>query len=187
MSKLKLEGKALHDVHQLVYLANEYPDKKMMDLGQLFQLTMLDMNVAFWRAEELGYLLINEKTGECKVKTVPKEWDFGPAMNGLEESIMFAIKTLATREQDYPEEQLMQWLMGEPAQHTLVAMKHLLNTKRLTSYKVINKTELKPSKKGLKRGKKTKIVEDTYLFYTLPGNESKRWGEKQFTDVSRLS
>lgn len=187
MGNLKLEGKQLWNVHQLLYLSNEYPDKSMKDLGELFLLTMMDMNVAFWQAEELGYLLVNEKTSDCKVKVVPEKWELGPDVQAIEDAIMYTVNLLATREVDFVEDQLMMWLNGSPIQHHLTAVKHLLNEGKLATYKVTNITEIKPSKKGLKRGKQIKKVEDVYTFYTLPEHKDKEWGRRQFQDASRLS
>ena len=43
----------IHLVHQLVYLANEYPDREIHELGGMIQLSRLETDVATWRAQEL--------------------------------------------------------------------------------------------------------------------------------------
>lgn len=199
MAKLKLEGKSLWNVHQLVFLANEYPNKKVTDFDQetqvdsglvgLMQLPLLDLNIALWNAEELGWLFIDKEANTFRVEEVPDsdQWQFSPEVKRIQDGFMQLLAKKAETADDFAEQQLNFWLMGYSTQDQLCAIRQLLDQGKIKSYKITNTTVIEPSKKGRKRGKQIKEVKDTYTFYSLPENAQEEWGRKQFTDQSRLS
>jgi len=181
MPKPQLSGQALHDVHKVVFLANEYPGKTAKELAKLFDLSALDINAAMWRAEDLGYLVVDRETGKYTVDTVPEKYEFGDDVQFLRDQITYTFEHLATTEVDIEENYLANMTMGYSASDVSIVVKGLLADGVLTTYEVGNTVDVNPKKPA--KGQRT----DTYLFYTLKGNEQHQWGRKQFKDASRLS
>lgn len=181
MPQPQLSGQALHDVHKVVFLANEYPGKTAKELAKLFDLSALDINNAMWRAEDLGYLVVDRETNKYTVDTVPDTYEFGDDVKFLREQVIYAFQHLATTEADMEENYLANWTLGYSASDLSIVVKGLLADKILSTYEVGNTVEVKPGKPA--KGQRT----DTYLFYTLTENLAHEWGRKQFKDASRLS
>lgn len=186
MTKEKLTGKALQDVHKAVFVINEYPKKTVNDIAQLLQMSPMDINIAVWRAEDMGLLYVDKETHYAKVEMVPEKWEFGESIDYLKSQIIYYLQHLARNEADIEETYLSNLAMGYPAHDLIIAIKQLLADRVIAEYTITDTTEIKPSKKGLKRGKKPEFREDTYTFYSLWENSEQRWGEKQFKDTTKL-
>lgn len=186
MPKPKLSDKNLQEVHKLVFLAGEFPNKQMSELGTLFGMSMFDINAAVWRAKDLGLFYVDDKTGFYKVEKEPETWDFGPEVQELMDTVMYVFEKLAEGEHDMEETNFGQWAEGHLTHNVLVTIKKLLKDGKLVSYELTTSNTKEPSKKGLKRGKEPKVIESTYTFYTLPENLEKQWGRKRFPDQSML-
>lgn len=174
MAKAELKGKALETVHKLVYLANEYPNKTMREVAALFELPPLDINIAVWRAEDMGFLHINED-GKFHIDKVPTKWELGEDLERLKEQIIYYFNHLARKEADLEETYLSNLAMGYPPHDLFIVIKQLLHDRVLGTY------ELKDTRK---EGKKH--VVDTYTFYSLWDNSEQQWGKKQFKDETKV-
>lgn len=186
MTKPKFTDKQTHDVHKLVYLANEYPDKTIRELGELFAMTMIEVNSAIWRAQDLGLLFVDKQTGYFKVEMVPEKWELGPEVEDLRVNILYVLGKLAEDEQDMEEHAFGVWTAGHGSHNVLTAMKSLLNENKVASYDLDDEQEVPVSKKAKGRGKQPEIVKNTYTFYSLWDNAEQQWGRKQFKDDSKV-
>lgn len=191
MSKAKseLSGRALHDVHKIVFLVSEYPKKTLSEVVKMLQqeyMPAIDINAAFWRAEDAGHLIVDKKNDSAKVGTPPEKWEFGERVNALRDQIVYYLTFLARTEGDIEENYLNNLVLGYLPTDYLVAIKSLLNDRILGSYTITDTVELPVSKKQKARGKKPETHKETYVFYSLLENMEKRWGEKQFKDVAKL-
>ena len=181
-----LKPKDLQNVHKLVYLANEYQKENIRELGEMFSMTMLDINATIWRARDLGYMIIDDSTGVYKVDTEPEKWQFGAEVEELCDTLLYVFAKLAERETDLEDQEFGQWCAGHLTHDVAVATKKLLNNRQLASYELTTLNEQPVSKKAAGRGKKPKTLESTYTFYTLWENMEQRWGSKRFKDQSKL-
>lgn len=165
--------KMRNNAHKFIYLATQYPEKKVGEIIAMFQLSPVDVNCALWLALEKECIKVHEsteknnKTGKdepvqrFEVLKTPAEWDFGDNEKELEEAITYAFQKLNADEKDMEENYLSHWITGYPNQDILIAMKRLLETKVLHEYEIED-------------------GENTYIFYTLYENRDKVWGQKQF-------
>lgn len=186
MSKNLVE-RSLINAHKVAFICNAYPEKKIGEIGEMFMLAIMEFNTAVWRAEELNYIEVAQNgSGEVRIDTLPKEWKFDEDVTILLQDIPYVLKKFAVKESDIEENYLTNWTAGFPSQDVFIAIKKLLADGVIATYNVINVNKIEPSKKGIKRGKKTKTVEDTYTFYTLPENAENQWGRKQFPDQDKL-
>lgn len=185
MKEEQLTARARQDIHKVVYLCNEYPSKTINEIADLFQTSVMDSNVAIDRAREFGYITVN-KDMKFTVDKVPEKYEFGPEVGYLLEAIPYQLLKNAEEETDLSEEELSMYMHLHGAQDRLIALKSLINDGIIATYKLTNKTEIKPSKKGLKRGKKSKIVETEYTFYTLPEYLGKEFGKNSFENKKRV-
>ena len=178
-----LNSDMLHNIHKVVFLANEYPTKTIQKIVELFQVPGITSNVAIWAAIDMGYLTIEEETGKVTIHKLPEEWEFGPAVDELRQALVYTLHHLARTEQDMEENYLLNWCGGLPNHDILVATRSLLENKVLSTYEVINETIIE---RGVKSKKPPKVINDTYTFWTLYDNREQLWGRKQFADQSRL-
>ena len=176
VKKTELTGKALENVHKVVFLVNEYPGKSMKEITELFQLPKLDVNVAIWRAQDMGFLTVDE-SGKPTIHEVPDKWELGEVTEHLKETILYCFKRLARDEMDMEENLFGWWTGGYPVHEVMIAMKQLINDKQMIDYEI----------KEVHKAKKNKPArEETYTFYTLYENMEMRWGTKQFKPGSEL-
>lgn len=187
MAKEELTGKPLNDVHKVVFLANEYPKKTLQDLAKLFELPALDINNAIWRAQDMGFLVINGDS-TFSVDRVPDSdmWQFGESVESLKAQLIYYFKHLARSESDIEETYLGNVTGGYPSHDVFVALKVLLADRVLATYQITDLLEIPASKKAKGKGKKPEVREDVYTFYTLWENSEQQWGKKQFKDTSKL-
>ena len=181
-----LNPKDLQNIHKLVYLAQQYDKKTIRELGEMFSMTMLNVNATIWRARDLGYLKIDDKTGEYSVTSVPEDWRFGEDVEHLMTTLVYTFNKLAEQESDLEDQQLSQWCAGHMTHDYTVAMKRLIENRILATYEETAVVEMPTSKKAKGKGKKAKTYESTYTFYTLWKNLEQRWGRKQFNDQTIL-
>lgn len=192
----ELIDRSLSNAHKVAFLCGAYPEKKITEVDKdgndigisgMFQLAIIEFNTAVWRAEDLNLIEVSKtKSKDVRVDQIPEKWIFDEDVKILLQDIPYVLQKFAESESDIEENYLMNWVTGFPTQDVFVALKKLIADGVMATYELVNKTEVEPSKKGLKRGKKTKIVEDTYTFYTLAGNEKYQWGRKQFADPDKL-
>lgn len=185
MAKEQLTGKSLENVHKLVFLANEYPGKQFIEIANMLQMGALDKNVAIWRAQDAGFLTINEDDSYT-VDLVPDKWELGGDVANLVELITYTFKRLARDETDMEENILGNWCVGYPVHDVMIALKTLINDKVLVDYEVKHFDDKPQSKKAKGRGKQPEQVENVYTFYTLYENMEMRWGAKQFKNQEEL-
>jgi hypothetical protein len=149
------------NVHKLVYLAREYPDKTITEVAGLFSLPALEVNAAIWAAQDMGYIIVDEKTKKATVDMVPDMWRFGKDISNIEGYLVYVFERLSRDETDPEENFLLTWMRGYPTHDVLVALKHVVDEGILSTYTVKNAGE-------------------KYLFYSLARNAEHKWGEKQF-------
>lgn len=148
--------------HKVLYLADQYPEKTLKEVIELLALPAIDINTAIWYCQDQGWLTEPDgETGFVKVLKKPAAWSFGPEETALEKLLVYAFEKLNSREQDLEEFFVGQWTTGYFPHDVLIAVKHLLNTKKLHEYQ-------------LEDG------EEKYIFYTLYKNREQLWGRKQF-------
>lgn len=153
--------KTTYNAHKVAYLVYVYPEKKMTEIINLFQLPPIDINAAIWAAVDLGLISQPTKEGEVKFLKKPDSWDFGADTEHLIDAVYYCFEKLAQREEDLEENYVSNWLMGYTSQDTLIAIKRLLENKQLAEYEIED-------------------GDSAYTFYTLYENRKKLWGKKQF-------
>ena len=170
-------NKMTHDMMKVLFYANEYPEKDINGVAQGFQtMSPIDFNAACWRAQDEGFIHIDKKTGKIDILKVPEEWAFGEMVDHLIGVTPYVLSKLAEVEAD-PEENFYANYVGGYASHdVVVAVRYMMSRGILASYEVNDVSEAEDGSK----------VTDTYLFYCLPENVDKRWGEKQFKDQEKL-
>lgn len=152
----------LENANKFAYLLKAYPEKALPEIISLFWLASIDINCSIWAAIELEFIREpNPDTGFSQIIKEPKPWQFGKELDELEENILYAFTKLNADEKDMEENFLTAWLKGYAPHDTLIAVKHLLDEKRLHEYQIED-------------------GENKYIFYTLPENAHKNWGAKQF-------
>ena len=186
MSKPKLEGKLLHDMMKVVFIAaegkftyldQEFDGKVLKDLANIFgAMGPLDFNAACWRAQEEGYLFIDKATGKIDVLKVPDTWEFDSTINHLVTVVPYVLGKLAETEVDPEENFFANYVASYLATDVVIAMRYLLLKEQIATYSV----------KDVSEGENGEKVTDTYVFYTLFENKEHRWGENQFKDHEKL-
>ena len=177
MSKLQLSGKALNDVMKVVFVASQYPDKDIKGVAETFNnMSPIDFNAACWRAQDCGYIFIDKVTGKIDVLEIPEKWEFGEAVDHLIETTPYVLQKLAAVEADPEENFYANYVAGYVGFDVIIAIKYMLENNIMASYEVKDVSKLEDGRE----------VTDTYLFYCLPENVEKRWGENQFKDQEKL-
>lgn len=164
---------ATENMHKVVYLANEYPGKSLVEFRDMCQMPLIDFNAAIWLAEDLGYMTASEATNEFSIKSLPEKWELGDRLKNLVNTLMFIFQHIAKDEKDLMEIELNQWMAGHPVHDQFIAVKFLINKGFLSTYEVVSKDL--PG-----------IPATPYTFYCLAMNVDKRWGVKQFKDQKKL-
>jgi hypothetical protein len=180
-----LSEQSLQDVHKAVFLCNVYPDKTIREIASLMEMGAVDINNALWRAEDMGFISV-EEARTFKVLKTPEEWNLGEDVAHLREQLLYTFSHMARSEADVEENYLGNMTKGYAAHDVAIVMKQLLGEGLLVDYQLTNSTEMPLSKKAKGRGEKPEIVKDTYTFYTLAENVEHQWGKKQFGDESRV-
>ena len=152
----------------------------------MMQQSQLETDVAIWRAQDLGYLFVDDKTRLYKVEKVPEKWELGPEITEIENLILYGLKKRGEKEQDLEDGYFGMWVAGLPTHRVLIAVKKLINERKIITYELTAIDTIKPSKKGLGRGKAPKEIENTYTFYSLWDNAEQQWGRKQFKENTRF-
>lgn len=165
-----ISSKVRADAHKVAFIIQQYPDKKMNEILDFMAVPSVYINTALWAAQDLGLIAEpNKLTGEMKFLAEPEDgWDFGENVRDLQSALMYSFTVLARRQEDMEEVFLSNWTDGIRPIDRLVAMKHLLTTRKLFEYEITDVQldgEDKPS---------------TYIFYTLFENAEMQWGTKQF-------
>lgn len=177
MAAPKLEGKILNDVHKVVFYAGEYPEKNIREIAAGFNnMSPIDFNAACWRAQDEGLLSIDKQSGEVKVLRTPDEWQFGDSVKHLVELTPYILTKLAEVEADPEENFYANYVSGYISYDVVIAIRHLMKNGIIASYEVKDVSKLEDGSE----------ITDTYLFYCLPENVEKRWGEQQFKDQEKL-
>lgn len=181
-----LSERALQEVHKAVFLCQAYPAKTIREIASLMELGAVDINNALWRAEDEGYISVDDEKRAFKVLRTPTEWNLGEEVAYLREQLLYTFEHMARSEADIEENYLGNMTKGYQAHDVAIVMKQLLSEGVVVDYQLTNSTEMPLSKKAKGRGEKPEIVKDTYTFYTLAANVEKQWGKKQFGDETRV-
>lgn len=181
-----LTAKDLANVHKFVYLAREYNKESVADIGNMFGMSMLDINAVIYRTRDLGYLVINDETREYTVDRVPDEWNFGEDVSNLMDTFIYVMGKLNEQEHDLEDQDLGNWTAGHITHDVAVAMKRLIELKQISTYELTTRNEAPVSKKARGRGKTGKVEESTYVFYTLYENLEQQFGRKRFPNKDKL-
>lgn len=177
MASPKLENKLLFDMHKVVFYASEYPEKNIKEVANAFsQMSPIDFNAACWRAIEEGLMAIDKSNGEVKVLRTPEEWHFGEAVDHLIIVTPYVLAKLAENEVDPEENFYAEYVGGYVSFDVVVAVRYMIRQGIIATYDINDISE----------GEDGQKVTDTYLFYCLPENKDKRWGEQQFKDQEKL-
>jgi hypothetical protein len=151
-----------HNAQKVIYLCSAYPEKTLKEIIALLAMPAIDINAAIFYCQKEGWLGEPDgETGYAQVLKTPEKWDFGPEEKALEELLVFAFEQLNAKEKDLEEFFVSQWTTGYPAQDVLVAVKRLLETKKLHEYEIED-------------------GEEKYIFYTLYKNRDKLYGRQAF-------
>lgn len=152
----------LENANKVVYLAEQYPEHNLTQLISLLQLPAIDINNAVWAAIDMGWLTEpDKKTKRVEVLQRPEPYYFGESVDDLQDILLYAFERLGKQETDLEEYSLSQWVQGYPSHDVLIAMRLLLDGKKLHEYMIED-------------------GENNYTFYTLYENKDKVWGSKQF-------
>jgi hypothetical protein len=152
----------IHNAHKFIYLCNAYPEKTLKEIIALLAMPAIDINTAIFYCQQEGWLGEPDgETGYAQVLKTPEKWDFGPEVKSLEEMLVFAFEQLNAKEKDLEEFFVSQWTTGYPSQDVLVAVKRLLENKKLHEYEIED-------------------GEEKYIFYTLYKNRDKLYGRQAF-------
>lgn len=171
-------ARAIENMHKFIYLANEYKGSKTAQLFRMFSFPLLDFQVASYLAEDMGFVKITEKKkGDHRFEVVklPEEWMLGEEVSNLIKTLTYVFQRLEKMETDIAEWELNSWMEGYELQDQFIAVKWLLNEGILTTYEV-----------EYTNPKEMNLPNTIQTCYTLAGNESKRWGEKQVPDKKRI-
>jgi len=192
---MELNKRIRQNALKVAFIAQTYPEKNIIEISQVFQTSPIEFNAAAWAAQDLGYFTV-APDNSIKLGDIPKNWgelyeldeldEFGELVEHLMVELPYVLKKLNAEEADIEEEYLGNWAAGFPAQDVIIATKLLLAQKKIASYEVKNETHVKPNREQRRAGVEEKTIVDTYVFYTLPENIDKRWGEKQFEDKELL-
>jgi hypothetical protein len=148
--------------HKVVYLASEYPEKTLTEVIKLLALPAIDINTAMWYAEDQGWFKLGDtEDGTITLLKKPSAWSFGPEEARLEKMLLYAFEALNRKEKDLEEFFVSKWTMGYPTHDVLIAIRRLLELKKLHEYQIED-------------------GENNYIFYTLYANRDKQWGRKEF-------
>lgn len=186
MQKPELEGKLLHDMMRVIFVANEgkfkylddeFDGSNLQNLAKTFtNMGPIDFNAACWRAQDEGYLFIDKKTGKVDVLKVPDEWQFDATIDHLTTVTPYVLSKLAEVEADPEENFFANYVSGYVPLDVMISIRYMLLKDMIATYEVKDVSENENGEK----------VTETYLFYSLPENASKRWGEQQFKDQEKL-
>lgn len=158
------------NMHKFLFLANEFPGKKIDHVINLFQLPLIEVNNTIERLSEEGYLHIDSKTNRYDVLKVPEVWVFGDGVQRISEGVLYAMNTYADRwGRDVEENYFGGWLTGYASHDVMVAVHQLLNENKLAKYVLESKSEGK------------------YLFYCLPQHIDEERGRKQFKKPQKVT
>lgn len=177
MQKPALENKILHDMMKVVFYATEYPEKGIKEVAAAFnQMSPIDFNAACWRAQDEGFFFIDKKTGKIDILKVPEEWAFGDSVDHLVALTPYVLSKLAENEVDPEENFYAEYVGGYIGFDVVIAVRYMMLKGIIDSYDLNDVSE----------GENGEKVTDTYVFYCLPENKDKRWGEQQFKDQEKL-
>ena len=194
---MKFDKRTTENIHKLVLMIREYPDKKLTDIDQygnengiagLYQTSPIEFNAAAWGAVDEGFIKINDDNSVELLKE-PKEYVFSELTEHLMEIIPYTIGKINEKEADIEDEYFGGWTAGYPPQDLIAAVTTLIAEGKLAKYDIVDVDIIKfnrEERRKRKDGKTEERVENTYTFYTLPENVEKRWGEKQFKDAKKL-
>lgn len=173
----EIQGKALHDIHKVVFYVSEFPDKGLQEIAALFQqMGPFDFNAACWRAQDMGLLKIDKEAGKIEVLKTPEKWEFGEIVDHLIDTTPYILGKLADLEADLEENFFANYVVGYSGLDVMITVQYLKSHKIISTYEIKDKSE---AEDGTPQ-------EDVYTFYTLSENIDKRWGEKQFKDETKL-
>jgi hypothetical protein len=182
----KLEGKQLHDMMRVIlvvsqgkfkYIDEEFDGNDLQSLARTFtNMGPIDFNAACWHAQDQGYLSIDKKSAKVELLKTPEEWVFDSTINHLVEVTPYVLSKLAENEVDPEENFYANYVSGYVPLDVMIAVRYMLLKGVITTYEIKDTSEDENGEK----------VTDTYLFYSLPENAEKRWGEQQFKDQEKL-
>src|SRR5688572_15604916 len=93
--------RSIHNAHKVAYIVKSYPDKNIKEIGEMFEMSVIEFNAAVWRAEEFGLIeMAATKTGEVRFAKEPDIWEFGPDVEVLIQDIPYILKKFAESESD---------------------------------------------------------------------------------------
>lgn len=185
MLKNQFEEKSMHNVHKVAFLLNEFPDLDIAGVTKMFQLSSIELNVAIWRAQDVGIFTVDEK-GKATIHDLPKDWELGDTIGLLMEHTLYTLARIAVDETDLVENTFLNWFGGYATQDVMICMKHLINQKKIFTYELNDKQVKEQTKKQKGKGAKLEYIDNVYTFYTLYENREMRWGTKSFKDPKKL-
>lgn len=163
-----LDKGIVENANKIAFLVQQYPKHTMAMVIKLLEMPPIDINVGIWAAIDMGFIAEPDtKTDYAEFLREPvKGWSFGERTVHLENSVVYAARTLAAKAQDLEEFYITQWAMGFPSHEVMVALLHLVSSKRLVRYTIDDFDE--------------DGNPNVYTFYTLPENSEQEWGRKEF-------
>lgn len=154
--------KMVENANKFAYLVQQYPEHNLDQLVALLQMPAIDINTAIWAAQDMSLVSPPDKqTKFVQFLVETPAWNFGEVEANLEIALMYAFGRLAAEETDLEEHYLSQWTAGYTSHDTLIALKRLIETKKLAQYAIED-------------------GDSTYQFFTLFENKNELWGNKQF-------
>jgi hypothetical protein len=156
----------LNNANKVAFMVKRYPKHTLKKITKLFQMPAIDVNTGMWAAEEYNLVKIDAENDSIELVQQPAEWQFGKAVDDLQNALVYAFAQIAKKETDLEETYLGNWTMGYPAHDVMVAIGDLVDRGVLATY-------------DIKDTDKDGAV-NTYSFYTLAENASKHWGLQQF-------
>lgn len=156
----------------LAFYSYYHPKETVDDIALDFKLPAGLVVNGLYQGERLG-LFTAKKQGaaykEIVVRTVPDDnSDFGQDLERIKRNIYEVITNLNSDEEDITDENLFIW-MGAPLIVTKTALQLLVNEGNLKKYRATDPKDPKSK----------------YYFYTLPENQDKLYGMKQFRRIKK--
>lgn len=175
--------KMRENAHKITFLVEQYPEHTTTQIISLLELPAIDINAAFWTAQELGFLSEPEDDN-VKLLKRPRDWHFGDAQRDLQHEILYIFEQLAKKETDLEENFISQWTQGYPAHDVMISLKQLVNEKKLGQYTLEDQRIDEKAEPVFNEDGKPEM--DEYVFFSLYENSEQMWGIKQFKKPPKL-
>lgn len=184
---MKFNDRVTQNAHKIHFIASVYQENNLVTLSQYFQIPPIEFNAAAWAGKEMGLFEIDDQNN-ITLASAPEKYQFGELVDHLLDIIPFTIGKINETEAVLEETFLQNWMAGFPEQDQVVAIKTLVQDKKIATKQIVDKDVVplnREQRRKRKDGKTEEVIESTYTFYTLFENADKDWHEKQFREANK--